>query len=372
MSAAQLHILMGGMSKGTGGKETYIIGMTRELVKLGARIDFITPDLPMAYEDEATDLGCRVFRIPQRSASPLGLRKAIADIYIRESFDVIWSHKTTLSSTEDLSLARKRGIPIRIVHSHCTQNMGNQFTAIMHALHKRTIGRIVTHRFACSEEAGRYFYPGGLSFSIKKNAFDLDAYLPNQQVRDAYRRQLGIEGAFVVGHVGRFSPEKNHAKLLQVFSEVVQRKPQAVLVLCGDGETKAETQQLADELGLSKRVRFLGSRDDVPSILQAMDAFVFPSIHEGLPFALLEAQAVGIPCVMSTGIPPEAVYGANVDRLPNDLADTHWADRVLELAEMARVSSIPAMRDDGLDIHRESANLYDELCRLYHASRGVR
>lgn len=371
MSERQPHILMGGMSKNAGGKETYVIGITRELVKLGARIDFITADVPIAYEDEIIDFGCRIFRTPQRSASPLGFRKAIADIYARESFDVVWSHKTTLSSVEDLSIAKKRGIPIRIIHSHCTKNMGNQFTAAMHALHKRTIGYVATHRFACSEEAGRYFYPSTLSYSIKKNAFDLDVYQPDSQVRDAYRRELGIESAFAIGHVGRFSPEKNHAKLLHVFREIIQRKPNATLLFCGEGETKASIQQQAGELGLSERVRFLGSRNDIPSILQALDAFVFPSVHEGLPYAPLEAQAVGLPVVMSTGIPPEAVYGENVDRLPNDLADARWADRVLELADMPRVSSIPAMRDSGLDIHCESAGVYDELCHLLQTHRDA-
>lgn len=359
-----MRILMSGMSGNRGGKETYVFGMSQQLVALDAEVDFMTTDDPMAYEEDARDLGCRVWHIPQRSESPIAQRKAMAEIYRNNDYDVAWSHKTTLSSIEDLEVAKEYGVPVRIVHSHCTQNMGTKFTALMHSMNRRKIGNVTTCRYACSKDAGKYFFPSNVGFEVKKNAFDLSAYKPDAAVRKEYRILLGVDDKLVVGHVGRLSSEKNHKKLLEVFCEIAKKHSESILILCGAGNLREEIARYAQSLGIEEKVLMLGSRDDVPSLLQAFDLFVFPSIHEGLPYAPLEAQAVGVPCVVSESISPDAIYSAAAKRIALGESSVKWAIQCLNSCCLSRESAIPAMKNDGLDLPTEAKLMYDELHAL--------
>lgn len=356
-----MKVLMSGMSKNRGGKETYIVGITREMIRLGADVDFLSTDDPMAYEEEMLGLGCKVWHIPGRSVSLRGHNRAIRDIYAQRAYDVLWSHKTTLSSMGDLTIAKRAGIPVRIAHSHCTQNTGSQLTAVLHALHRHRVHRVATHLYACSEAAGEYFFTRRTPFVVKKNAFYLDRYAPNEAVREEYRRKLEVGESLVLGHAGLFAPVKNHAKLVEVFEEVLRLRPDAMLLLCGTGDLQEDIRLRVERAGIGQRVKFLGARDDVPAILQAIDVFVFPSLHEGLPYAPLEAQAVGVPCVISDAVPKEVVYGPHTVRIGVDEPSEAWARLCVELSCENRKTCIPAMKNDGLDITIEAAKIFGEL-----------
>jgi len=356
-----MHVIMSGMSGNKGGKETYIVGMTRELVKLGDTVDFLTVDEPMAYEHEMESLGCKIYHVTKRSEHPVGHRRAISHVLRSSQFDVVWSHKTTLSSIDDLEVAKGAGVPTRIIHSHCTENMGGKFTALMHAVNRRRIHGIATSFYACSQRAGEYFFPDRIEFQVVKNAFYVDEYLFNATARKAVRNNLGIqEDTFALCHVGRFSPEKNHLKIVSVFEKIHAKHNNSVLLLCGDGPTKQTTENLAVELGIADNVLFLGAVDNVSSILSSSDAFIFPSLHEGLPYALLEAQANGLPCIISDSIDCDGFRKKYISCLNNDYSDDIWAEECCRLAHMRSVNPDESFNKQ-YDLTEEALRMHEQL-----------
>lgn len=364
-----MRVLMSGMSSGKGGKETYIVGMTRELVKLGDRVDFLTVDDPMAYEDEMTSLGCEIHHIPRRSEHPVGHRRAISRVLGSSQFDVIWSHKTTLSSIDDLEIAKSAGVPVRIVHSHCTENMGGKLTALMHAINRRRIHRIATCFYACTQRAGEYFFQVGTDFQVVNNAFYVEKYLFDVNARDKVRKDLGVrDDTFVLCHVGRFSPEKNHQKIIRVFANVCAIRNNAMLLLCGDGLTKQATVDLAAELGIADKVLFLGAVDDIPSILSSSDVFIFPSFHEGLPYALLEAQANGLPCVISDSIDCDGFRMNCIACLDINCSDEMWARECNRISDIRDTRPCPSFIKQ-YDLTEEASRLHNQIACLIQDNR---
>lgn len=355
-----MKILMSGMSWGKGGKEAYIVGLTRKLVELGETVDFLTVDYPMAYEEEMVERGCKVHHVPQRSESPRKHVRAIRLVLRSEGYDVLWSHKTTLSSVEDLDEAKRLGVPIRIAHSHATENMGNMFTAVMHSLNRKRIKGIATDFYACSARAGEYFYPASVSFEVKQNAFNIHKFSYDCQKREEIRHDLGIGESFVLVHVGHLSPVKNHQKILHVFKEICECKQDSTLLLCGDGDLRESLKRLAKDLGIDHRVRFLGVRNDIPAILSASDAFIFPSFHEGLPYAVLEAQANGLPCVVSAGLDERILCVANATSLDLKEDNKRWAEACLQGKREPR-SNVQTLVELGYDIDTESSAIRDAL-----------
>lgn len=163
---------------------------------------------------------------------------------------------------------------------------------------------------------------------VLTNGIDIPLYRTNK--RDSVRRELGVYDEFVVGHVGRFVDVKNHEKIVSVFSKIKQIEPTSKLVLVGDGELMEHIKLLCKERGISDSVLFLGTRSDVPNIMQAFDSFIFPSKYEGLGIVLVEAQAAGLHCVVSEEIPVEAIVTNKVDRLSLQENDAVWAKKILE------------------------------------------
>ena len=179
-------------------------------------------------------------------------------------------------------------------------------------------------------------------------------FAPSAAARAAVRAELGLaESTFVAGHVGRFTEQKNHAFLLEIFAALHARRPDSALLLAGDGPLRPKMAEAARRLGLESAVRFLGPRQDVPALLSAMDCFIFPSHHEGLPVTLVEAQAAGLPVAASSAITDEVCITPLVRRLGLDEAADTWAAAALELAEggfAARSCPAGAIRAAGYDI----------------------
>ena len=195
-------------------------------------------------------------------------------------------------------------------------------------------------------------------FTVVRNAIDVDAYAFDANRREHVREAFGIApSALVVGHVGRFSPVKNHAFVLDVFVETLKLRPDAVLILVGDGELRVETERRAEVLGISSNVHFLGMRSDVADLMQAMDVFFMPSRYEGLPLVLVEAQASGLPCVISASIPVDCdLRGSSITRLSLDAPVAEWAAMVVGASgEAVRSGGAEIVRRAGFDA-RETAS----------------
>lgn len=254
-------------------------------------------------------------------------------------------------------VAKKYGIPHIIAHSHSTSLGNGLVRKCRNSLLVWPIRFLATRRFACSLAAARFMFGASLTAAgkvdILRNAVDCAALRFDPVARARLRAEWQLtEDTLLLGHVGRFSPEKNHAFLLEVFRELRRRRSNVALLLVGDGPLRPALQQQVEEEGLERQVFFTGNRPDVPCLLSAMDVFLFPSRYEGFGAALVEAQAAGLPCVASDVIPEEARL-LHTEFLPvGDAA--HWADRVCALGKVAdRAAAEAVVRQAGFDIREE-------------------
>lgn len=339
-------ILFEGMTSNRGGKEAYIMNLFSAFDKTKYRFSFLVYDETIAYEQEIKDSGARIIRIPPRHKGLVEYRRNLYKVFSSNHFDVLWANKTSLSSCEILEIAQKKNVPVRIVHSHCSSNMGGKLTFVLHCINKVLVRRWANVFFACSDKAAAYFF-GRRNVTLMKNGVNVDCFRFRPEVREQIRNQLGLENNFVIGHVGRFSIEKNHKKLISVFHELKKIKEDAKLVLCGDGPERAAIETQIKELKLRDSVILLGAINNVNEVLQAMDIIVMPSLFEGLPFSLLEAQTSGLNCVVSDTVSRESdILGGNV-YLPLSLSDDVWAQRIAEM------DSIHGDRTKGAEIMTE-------------------
>lgn len=358
-----MHILFCGMSSNRGGKETYIIGMYRELLKYGNQIDFLATDDHIVFEKEIKKNGSKIYHIPGRSKGLSQYKKNLHDLFEKVKFDVLWSHKTTLSSIEEFDAAKSAGVKVRIIHSHCTKNMGNQFTAIMHAINMHRISHLANVFFACSEDAGKYFF-GTKSFQVIRNGFEVNKYQYNKEEEAKVRKTLALNNKFVVMHVGRFSPEKNHKFILSVFNQIHNQYTNSVLILCGDGNLLNEIKKETSNQKLDGSVIFLGIRDDIDKIIQCANVFLLPSLHEGIPYSLLEAQAAGVPCVISDNLSDCVIESNQVKKIPLKSSPSLWAKTCLKYKNYDKSKTEIFLDRDGYNISLQSSKIEKDLSKL--------
>lgn len=335
-----INVLIEGMTNNKGGKETYIINMFNFMDKTKYRFTFIAYDDEIAYEDYLKNAGAEVIHVAARHKGLFKHRKELCHLFKTKHFDVVWAHKTTLSACEILSIAKTYRVSVRIVHSHSSQNMGGKFTYVMHRINQKFVFDWANVYMACSEVAAKWFY-GNHPAIIIKNGIDLEKFKFSEEVRKKIRNKLNLDKDFVIGHVGLFSKIKNQEKVINVFNEFKKLNSHSKLVLCGDGKERKNIENQIKKLGLENDVLLLGMVNNVHEILQAVDVIVMPSLFEGLPFALLEAQAAGLKCIVSDTVSKEAdVTGWNV-YMPLDEIDVNWA------RELNKVFITKSDRNDG-------------------------
>lgn len=330
-------MLIYGMTNNVGGVETFIHTIYL-LFKEEYKIDFLVVDQMIPYEEEFVQGGSSVYKITPRYKNVIKFKKETESIFKNNSYDVLWFNKTTLSSIDCIKSARRNGVKKIICHSHASQNLGTSFTLMMHKFHQRQLPQYVDYKFACSVDAAKWFYGENIEdVTIIKNAVDVKKYLPNEKKIKEEKKNLQLGNEFVIGHIGRFSMEKNHKFLIDVF-EKVTKKVSSHLILCGDGPLFEETKEYAREKAIQDKISFLGICSDIPDILQAIDVIVFPSLHEGLPFVLVEAQAAGIPCIVSSGVSEEVKLTDIVEFVSLEEDVEKWAELVLKYREYIKIS----------------------------------
>lgn len=244
------------------------------------------------------------------------------------------------------------GVNKVIVHSHATGIPSFKHKAIRF-LFGFMLRSNATDFLACSVGAGKMKYPSDIvkdKLVVINNGINIEKFRPCSSKREMIKKNLGFgEDAFVLGHVGRFSTEKNHSFLIDIFSKIHERIPNSKLLLVGDGELANEIRAKVNELCIEDSVVFTGNVDNVQDYYQGMDVFLLPSIYEGLSFVTLEAQAAGIPCVISTGVPETAKIAQNVYRI--DLANRQeWIDKIIGLRQEKRLDNSVAIKQAGYDI----------------------
>lgn len=351
------------------GLETMIMNHYREIDRSQVQFDFLVHRPQRGeYEDEIEVLGGRIYRAPRLYPQHcLSYRSFMRRFFAEHRYPVVHSHIDAMSAFP-LAMARGCGVPVRIAHSHSDAVDRDLRYPIKEAA-RRKLPAIATHYWACSEAAGTFLFGKANlpKVHVVKNAIDLEGYRFNAETRAQMRAELGItESRVTVGHIGRFSAVKNHTFLVDVLAEMRREGTDAVLVLAGDGELRHEVERKVSSLGLDASVRFLGLRGDVPDVIQAFDALVFPSLREGIPLSLIEAQASGLPVLASDAVSADAVVLPNAERLPLSAPVSEWARAAVMLAEGGRiVNPIPALAEAGYEIGTSACSLAAEYQRLY-------
>ncbi len=339
---------------GRGGLETMLMNYYRHIDRDQVQFDFLTHRQERAaYDDEIESLGGKIYRLPRLVPWSSTYLNALNSFFrAHPEYRVIHVHQDCLSSVI-LKAAAQNGVPVRIAHSHnSAQDKNIKYPIKLY--YKRLIPQYATDLFACGREAGEWMF-GGAPFRILNNAIDAASYRYDAEKAREMRQDLGIPAnALVIGHVGRFSPQKNHEFLIDIFSAVHSKEENAYLLLVGDGNLRHRMEERVRSKGLGSRVIFTGIRSDVPALLQAMDVFVFPSLYEGLGIVAVEAQAAGLPCLISNKVPLECKKTDLVTQISLQAPAQQWADQVLLAQNTERKDTCAEIVTSGFDIIENS------------------
>ena len=345
-----LHVI-GNMDQG--GIESLLMSLYRNIDRKIIQFDFLTHTKRKGFFDnEIKALGGRVYEV----ISPFSIKgiffyqSQLRNFFKKKPhFNIVHSHMNTFSGII-LIAAKAMGIETRIAHSHTTV-AANKLKTPMWKLSKLFGQKAITHRFTCSKEAAVWsFGKYADTARLFKNAIDVSMYNFNQSFRNDIRDNLNLKNKFVIGHVGRFNEIKNHPFLIDVFANYLKINKDSVLILIGDGPLKQSIKLKVNKLKIENSVIFLGNRNDVNILLCAMDIFVFPSINEGLGIVAIEAQASGLPCLVSSALPKEVKITENLEYASLKDGPEHWANRINKLKGNDRINTYKSIVDNGYDI----------------------
>lgn len=304
-----------------------------------------------SYEREIEELGGRVFFVAKPGSSPGSVRE-LSQFFKnhRQGYQWLHNHEVYLSFLLN-PIAAHFGISNFIVHSHTTKFSDRRLAALRNRILCIPIRFMRCKKFACSMEAGTFLFGKRAaeldSVYVLHNAIEIEKYAYNPEMRQVIRRELGLENCFVVGHIGRFVPQKNHEFLISTFKELLKTESAARLLLIGDGPLRESVRKRCLEEKIDGQVLMLGQRDDVTELFNAMDVFALPSVFEGIGIALVEAQANGLLGLASDCVPKEAEVTGKVRFLP--LRVETWADTLRACGKEPK----PRRRPDIVDSFRE-------------------
>lgn len=298
-------------SMNTGGAETFLMKLYRALDKVHYQMDFIVSDHGY-YDDEIVSMGGRVHLIPMRTKNFIGAMNSIKCIVKHNKYTHVLKLGSTPIVVFDLLAAKAGGAKILAVRSCNAYAEESLIYRLANIIFRPLFLRLTDVMIAPSDLAAEFTF-GKKSVDKGKvhflhNAIDLEIYKYDENIRGQYIEEFNTAGKCVYGHIGRFSSQKNHAFLIDVFKEICINQPNSILLLVGSGELETEIRMKVKNLNLEDKVLFLGVRKDIPQLLSLMDVFVFPSLYEGMPNTVVEAQATGLHCIISDSITKQANF----------------------------------------------------------------
>ena len=324
-----LHIV-GSMNMG--GIQVFIMNILRSIDREKFIFDFACMNRENYFENEITDLGGNLFVIESRKNLWKHISK-LQKVLRHGNYDCIHIHASHSFSVIDAVIAKVISPKSKIIfHSHTTESVSPG----IHKLLQKLIPFTAVEFLACSFEAAQWMYPNSIirkkRFKLIPNGINTGLYRFDSNKRNEVRKELGIsEEKFIVGHVGRLAEPKNHLFLIDVFYTLQKRISDIVLVLVGgDGDKATEIKNKVKSMGIEDKVLFLGIRNDIPALLSVFDVFVFPSLHEGLPVSIIEAQASGLPCIISDTITSEVSISPLVMKLSLAHSPSQWCETIID------------------------------------------
>lgn len=299
-----------------------------------------------------TDRGGKLFVLPMRNKAPWTYFFKLKKLIRRGHYDIVHAHGNSCTLFTEMYAAKRAGVQIRVPHAHNT-NCRQKF---LHSLLRPFFNVSYTNAAACGRAAGRFLFPKR-SYTVLKNGIDTTRFAFDPGERQRLREEMGIENARVLLHVGSFNEQKNQNFLMRPFYEALKKNPRLMLIFVGDGERQSAVRAEAIRLGIQDKVRFLGRRDDVASLLSCADVFLMPSLYEGFPISLIEAQCAGLVCLVSDSVTHDAAILTTVRFVKPD--SDEWTEAILNsgLLEYERSAACEVIRGAGFDRINTSSDL---------------
>lgn len=357
------------------GIETMLMNYYRHIDRKKIQFDFLCNKKKSgAYDDEITRLGGRIYHTP-------GLNPAKYPKYLmymkylfaeNPEYRIVEAHNGALG-VYALHAAKVNHIPIRIFHAHGA-SITKDWKLPIKLICKALLPANMTHYFSCGIAAARCYFGDRVvdanDYELIPNAIEVERFVFNPRQRADIRKQHGLEGKHVIGHVGRFMAQKNHSFLLDIFAEIVAKDTQAMLVLLGEGELQDDIRKKAEEKGLSDGVIFAGNVGNANEWYNAFDVFVLPSIWEGLPVVGVEAQANDLPCVFSDNITHEIGLSKKAKFISLSIPISEWAKEIMASMQMKeRADNTKMITKNNYNIAYEAKKLQERYLKLYEVSK---
>lgn len=345
-----------------GGIETMIMNHYRAIDRSKYQFDFLVHRQERGdYDDEIEQLGGKIYR-----AFPI--RPWKYPMYFKWLNKFFMSHCNYIAVHshihENSGFVFKYAYKYSITRLLCTSHIAVNhidYKFIFRIFPKLYLYKYCTDFLACGVEAGKYLY-GKKEFKVIKNAINTEIFSYNINIRKRKRKELDVENKFVIGSVARFSPQKNHIFILKVFKDVLNKNKDVKLILVGDGPLENSIKEESIKLNLSSNIIFLGVRNDISELLQAFDVFIFPSLYEGLPVSIIEAQAASLPCILSNTIDPETAITNYVEFHSLDSPISEWSDAILSKQNFQRSDTSQEIINAGYDVNQNT----EILINIYH------
>lgn len=356
--------VMGSLNRG--GAESMVMNLYRSIDSHIVHFDFVTHGAPDgAFAEEIRSKGGTIYSCPKY----LGYNHFKYSKWWKSFFEIHKEYRIVHSHIRSTAIIifdkAKKNDAIKIIHSHSTSN-GKGIEAILKRILQYPLRFEADYFFGCSKEAATWLFGEDIvnnpKYHMIKNAIDTKLYILDEQVRNEYRIGLNIQNdCKILIHVGRFHESKNHEFIVDIVYNLINQQVNCKLVLVGDGELRKHIEDKVKKIGLKDKVLFLGIRNDVPNLLKMSDAFVFPSLWEGLPVSVVEAQAAGLPCYISDRITRDVNITDLVHNLPIEDGSSKWANAIKEGLFTKRENTMEEIKKSGFDI-TESA---DWLVKFY-------
>lgn len=324
-------VLVFGLHDKLGGIENYMKNLFMFKNCDDVKFDFVSSGKEMVYEDLFRKCGSEVFHVPNFKRNPIGYYMAVKRILSTNEYSSVYYNMMSAANILPLIAGHYLNVPKVIAHAHNNGMPSGLVRKSLNQVNSFLLKRFVTDLWANSLESAEWQFHTSEGVEIIQNAIDTINFAFNDVTRSEIRSKYGLEGKFVLGTVARFAEQKNHRFLVEVFSKLSENSDDFRLLLVGGGELEVSIKQMVNDLHLSKKVVFVGPQQETSPFYQAMDIFILPSLFDGLPLSVLEAQSAGLKCLVSDEIPDSARVSQSLTRISLSLGSSIWANMINDI-----------------------------------------
>lgn len=340
-----------GLSPNNGGIESYIYSIAPKLIKEYEIILLVGGNNLPCYYEELHSIGCRFAYFPGRKEGLIKSRRELTKFFIKEKPDILHYNISSLSYITPLLIAAKFGCKI-VLHAHNSARSGRSISYYLHTLHKTLLKKTKYHLVAVSQEAAKWCFGNHNNVTVLDNGVNVERFQFSDEKRTTGRQFWGVsDNEQLIIHVGAFKYQKNHEFIIKLFDYYYYHyNSNSKLFLVGSGPLLDDVKKMVKEFELNDKVFFLGARNDIDLLLCAGDTFVFPSITEGFPISLIEAETTGIRCVVSEAVIDRAIINDYCTKLSlNDSMDV-WCNSLQEDRKLDRKMASLTVKSLKLDM----------------------